>query len=125
MQTAGAYEYGGMGYYDPEWDEESLASAKDYVAGLVARLREEGLTAHGLVFSAPNAADGIVDAADRNLPDLIVMSTRALTGPARTVLGSVANLVVRNAHCPVLLVHRPEDADAPPAPTPEAAPAAN
>ena len=123
MQTMVAYEYGGMGYYDPEWDEESLASAKTYVDGLVAHLREDGLTAHGQAFSAPNAAHGIVDAADKNVADLIVMSTRALTGPARTLLGSVANLVVRSAHCPVLLVHRTEESEASPAPAADAAPA--
>ena len=112
MQDVSAFEYGGMGYYDPEWDEESLASAKDYIDGLVGHLREDGLSAHGQAFSAPNAAHGIVDAADKNGADLIVMSTRALTGPARTLLGSVANLVMRGAHCPVLLVHRTEDSEA-------------
>ena len=115
MQTVVAYEYGGMGYYDPEWDESSLASAKAYVGGLVGHLRDDGLTAHGQAFSAPNAAQGIVDAADKHAADLIVMSTRALTGPARTLLGSVANLVVRTAHCPVLLIHRAEDSAASPA----------
>jgi nucleotide-binding universal stress UspA family protein len=118
MQTMVDYEYN-MSYYDPEWDEESLASAKDYVDGLVARLREDGLAAQGTAFNAPNAAHGIIDAADKNAADLIVMSTRALTGPARTLLGSVANLVVRSAHCGVLLVHRSEDAEASLAPAAE------
>jgi len=39
---------------------------------------------------------------------MIVMSTHALTGPARAVLGSVADSVVRNSHRPVLLVRRPD-----------------
>ncbi|HEY1296949.1 MAG TPA: universal stress protein [Chloroflexota bacterium] len=121
MQTMVAYEYGGMGYYGPEWDDESLASAKAYVDGLVRHLRKDGLTAHAQAFSAPNAAHGIVDAADKNVADLIVMSTRALTGPARTLLGSVANLVVRSAHCPVLLVHRTSDSEASPAPAADTA----
>jgi hypothetical protein len=34
------------------------------------------------------------------------LSTQALTGPATALLGSVADAVVRRAHCPVLLVHR-------------------
>ena len=41
----------------------------------------------------------------RNI-DLIVMSTEALTGAARAVLGSVADAVVRAARCPVLLLRR-------------------
>ncbi|MBV9135079.1 MAG: universal stress protein [Chloroflexi bacterium] len=36
------------------------------------------------------------------------MSTHALTGPARAVLGSTADAVVRSAPCPVLLVRRAE-----------------
>jgi nucleotide-binding universal stress UspA family protein len=123
MQAMIAYEWDGSGYYDPEWDEVSLASAKSYVDGLVAHLHEGGLTARGQAFNAPNAAHGIVNAAESNAADLIVMSTRALTGPARTLLGSVANLVVRTAHCPVLLVHRTEVSDAVPAPAEAAAPA--
>jgi hypothetical protein len=38
--------------------------------------------------------------------DLIVMSTHALTGPMRTLLGSVADAVVRGSHRPVLLIRR-------------------
>jgi nucleotide-binding universal stress UspA family protein len=124
MQTMAAYEFGSLGYYDPEWDEQALGSARDDVEGLVARLREDGLAAHGEVPSAPNAAQGILEAADRHVADLIVMSTRALTGPARTLLGSVANLVVRGAHCPVVLVHRTEQAAACPIPVEEVAAAA-
>jgi hypothetical protein len=41
------------------------------------------------------------------------MSTQALTGPARALLGSVADAVVRAAHCPVLLLHRAEIPRAP------------
>jgi nucleotide-binding universal stress UspA family protein len=121
MQTMMTYEYGGMAYYDPDWDEESLRSAKAYVDGLVEHLQDQGLQARGLAFNAPNAAYGIVNAADEYAADLIVMSTRALTGPVRTLLGSVANLVVRSAHCPVLLVHQTNDSQASPTPTGAAA----
>lgn len=106
LQTMGTYEYSGMGYYDPDWDEEALAGARAYVDGLVTRLRNIGLNAEGQAFMAANPAQGIADAAARDDVDLVVMSTRALTGPARTLLGSVANSIVRNAHCPVMLVHR-------------------
>jgi hypothetical protein len=34
------------------------------------------------------------------------MSTEALTGAARAILGSVADAVVRAARCPVLLLRR-------------------
>ena len=40
--------------------------------------------------------------------DLIVMGTHGREGIARAVLGSVAEIVVRRAMCPVLTVHHPE-----------------
>ena len=49
-------------------------------------------------------ADTIVEyAADRGI-DLIVMGTHGRTGMAHLLLGSVAERVVRTAHCPVLTV---------------------
>jgi hypothetical protein len=51
--------------------------------------------------------------------DLIVMSTRALTGPARALLGSVADAVVRTSHCPVLLLHRADAVRQEPTNSPE------
>ena len=107
MHTICAYEYGGMSYYDSTWDEEALAGAAAYVNALVGRLRERGLTAAGEAVLAPDVAAAIVGKADRDVVDLVVMSTHALTGPARALMGSVADAVVRIAHCPVLLVHRP------------------
>jgi nucleotide-binding universal stress UspA family protein len=50
-------------------------------------------------------AEAIVNAAESAGADVIVTSTRALTGPARALLGSTADAVVRTSHCPVLLIH--------------------
>ncbi len=93
-------------YYDPAWDDEALSAAKTYVAGLVTRLRGSGVVADGEARTAPDIAENIVRAADEHASDLIVMSTNALTGLQRAVLGSVADAVVRTAGCPVLLLHR-------------------
>lgn len=41
--------------------------------------------------------------------DLIVMGTHARSGVSRLVLGSVADHVLRDVTCPVLLVHLPRD----------------
>jgi nucleotide-binding universal stress UspA family protein len=49
----------------------------------------------------------IVDTALRDSCDLIVIGTHGRTGLARVVLGSVAELVVRHAPCPVLVI-RPD-----------------
>ncbi|MCA9254494.1 MAG: universal stress protein [Phycisphaerales bacterium] len=47
-------------------------------------------------------------AEDANV-SMIVMGTQGRTGVARVLMGSVAEQVVRNASCPVLVVKRPKD----------------
>ena len=81
-------------------------SAQTYVEGLAARLRSSSLTVETEVCIAPSVADAIADVAEARGIDMIVMSTEALTGAARAVLGSVADAVVRAARCPVLLLRR-------------------
>lgn len=39
--------------------------------------------------------------------DLVVMGTHGRRGPARWLLGSITERVLRGAHCPVLTVHLP------------------
>jgi len=51
-------------------------------------------------------AQVIVDTAKRTRSDLVVMGTRGRTGLAHMLIGSVAERVVRSAHCPVLTVRR-------------------
>ncbi|MBV9326235.1 MAG: universal stress protein [Chloroflexi bacterium] len=93
-------------YYDPAWDDEALSAAQTYVAGMVTRLGEAGVVASGEARTAPDIPGAIVQAADEHTADLIVMSTQALTGLQRALLGSVADAVVRASACPVLLLHR-------------------
>lgn len=50
------------------------------------------------------AASGILDYAQEQDIDLVVMGTRGQTGLRRVVMGSVAEAVVRRASCPVLTV---------------------
>jgi nucleotide-binding universal stress UspA family protein len=90
---------------DPAWDEAMCASARQYVNTLAERLQESGIDTTGVVTLGSTAKE-IVRAADELGADVIVMSTHALTGPARTLLGSVADEVVRTAHQPVALVRQ-------------------
>jgi nucleotide-binding universal stress UspA family protein len=57
-----------------------------------------------VVLGAP--AREILSFASGHECDLIVMGTHGRHGPARLLLGSVAEHVVREAPCPVLTVHR-------------------
>jgi len=105
-------------YFDPDWDKDALAAAHLYVSGLAARLQKAGIRAEGRAVTGPalqastSVAEAIMKTADHIDADLIVMSTHALTGPARAVLGSVADTVVRSSHRAVLLPRRGAPGDA-------------
>ena len=51
-------------------------------------------------------ANEIVEFAEKKRADIIVMGTSGKTGLDRFLLGSVAEKVIRNAHCPVLIVKK-------------------
>jgi nucleotide-binding universal stress UspA family protein len=105
---AAPYDPGGAGYYDPAWDDNAVAAARTYVAGVGQGLRERGHAVEGEAQTAHSVAECITRTAETGDADLIVMSTHALTGPARAILGSVADAVVRSSLCPVLLIKRPD-----------------
>jgi nucleotide-binding universal stress UspA family protein len=65
-----------------------------------ARRRNVIVRSVRMVGGAP--AHAIVDAAKEGNYDLIVVGTHGRTGLSRILLGSVAENVVRHAHCPVL-----------------------
>jgi nucleotide-binding universal stress UspA family protein len=56
------------------------------------------------IISSTNIAGGIVDYAEENNIDLIVIGTRGRSGVKKLLLGSVASHVVTYAHCSVLVV---------------------
>jgi nucleotide-binding universal stress UspA family protein len=56
------------------------------------------------IISSINMAGGIVDYAESNNIDLIVIGTRGKSGFKKLLLGSVASSVVAYAHCPVMVV---------------------
>ncbi|HXP49023.1 MAG TPA: universal stress protein [Bacteroidia bacterium] len=56
------------------------------------------------IISSKDTSGGILDFAEENNIDLIVIGTRGRSGFKRLLLGSVASHVVTYAHCPVLVV---------------------
>lgn len=74
----------------------------DYALGYArSRAEEEGITLGEMTVTG-RPADCIVDAS-RDF-DLVVCATLGRTGIKRALMGSVAETVVRLAHCPVLVV---------------------
>jgi nucleotide-binding universal stress UspA family protein len=77
--------------------------AADYLAGLADRLRQRGL-AIGTAQSEGEPAHVIVQHLRREGADLLAMTTHGRGGLGRALFGSVAEAVLREAPCPVLLV---------------------
>ncbi len=80
-----------------------LEDAKSRIAHRLTARDVQSFNAHADVIFGRGAETIVEYAADRGI-DLIVMGTHGRTGVAHLLLGSVAERVVRTAHCPVLTV---------------------
>jgi len=85
-------------------EEAALEKLKEIATKRLRAVKHELLTHMG------DPAGSILRAARHHAADLIVMATRGRRGLSRVVLGSVAEMVLRSAPCPVLSVRR-GDAD--------------
>jgi nucleotide-binding universal stress UspA family protein len=83
--------------------EERRKAAEQAVAGKVERLKGLGLQVEGRVVEG-RPDEAIVKAAEEAGADLIVVGSHGRTGLKRILLGSVAERVIGNANCPVLVV---------------------
>jgi nucleotide-binding universal stress UspA family protein len=79
------------------------SSPGTYLASIAETMRSKGLRVDTDIRQGRPAAQ-ILDAAQAHESDVIVMATHGRSGPARWLLGSVADEVVRHADRPVLLV---------------------
>ena len=89
---------------DPEANASELALR--YLRDVLAAAGAEDATAEVRVSS--EAAKEIVDCAKSHHADIIVVGTHGRSGVSRLLIGSVAEHVVRNGPCPVLVV-RPKE----------------
>ena len=56
------------------------------------------------LIASSSVTGGIIDFAEKEQVDLIVVGTRGRSGFKKVLLGSVASSIVNYAHCPVLIV---------------------
>ena len=71
--------------------------------GVKKRLFYHGVDANTIILEG-KIADTLVDYADNNAFDLIVMATHGRSGLARWVIGSIADKIMHYSTVPVLLV---------------------
>ncbi len=108
VSDAEQYPVGELFDEEPKPDSAELNRLKSIVPSDF-RVRHE----HRLLYGEPGSAaitkpaDVIVKFADRERVDVIVLGTHGRSGLSRVVMGSVAETVVRNAPCAVVVVKPP------------------
>ena len=97
--TLSGFQPAVAGRFEDELKKEMLVVAR----AAKKKILDEGVKADCKV-EAGVPDDKIVELADKEKVDAIVMGTQGVTGLARVFIGSVADRVVRKASCPVILV---------------------
>ena len=84
-------------------EEKATKDAKTYLARVARPLRESGLTVDEVLLHG-KASSGITEYATATGHGMIALTTHGRSGVSRLLLGSVAEAVVRESGCPVLVV---------------------
>lgn len=90
------------GYWE-DWYESREAAAESLFEDARALADEHGVDLETVTEMGPPART-IVEYADEHDADYVVMGSHGRSGVSRVLLGSVAETVIRRAHCPVLVV---------------------
>jgi nucleotide-binding universal stress UspA family protein len=86
--------------------KESRAQTEDHLAKVADKLKKKGINV-STVIAEGKPGDEILNYADKNRVDLIIMSTHGSSGLTRWAFGSVADKVIRHSPVPVLVVAPP------------------
>lgn len=80
---------------------------RGYLDGVAKAFAKDGITARSFVLQG-DPANTILNYIKENSVDLVIMSTSGRSGPAKWMLGSVADRVLRQSNAPVMIV-RPQE----------------
>lgn len=87
-----------------EYEQDLHSQAENKLKEIAQRLAQRGVRARAIVGTANDIGMEIVRLAEAENTDLIVIATHGMTGWRPLVFGSVAEKVVRNGSCPILLL---------------------
>jgi nucleotide-binding universal stress UspA family protein len=90
--------------------EETTKEAERHFAAVVKDLTGKGIKVSSSVEVGDDVASSILEAAERESVDMVVISTHGLTGWHPLVFGSIAEKVMKLVSCPVLLLRTPKPA---------------
>jgi nucleotide-binding universal stress UspA family protein len=83
--------------------QESEKKAQQYLEGVAAALKEDGINAR-VVVTGSRPAETIISVMEAEQVDLLMMSTHGRGGLDRLLVGSVAERIIRNTSRPVFLL---------------------
>ena len=89
---------------DAEQQREAHAAAARHLSELASALAQQNIKVRTEVGSANEPGMEIVRLAADNHADMIVIATHGITGWRKLAFGSVADRVIKEAECPVLLM---------------------
>jgi len=89
--------------FDAELPGLFRKEAQAYLDAQVTRLHEAGISARGIAVLGDGVAGTIIDLARTEAVGLVALGTRGHGRAKRFILGSVADKIIRGAHCPVLV----------------------
>jgi len=89
-----------------DMQKETEKYVESYLSKAADSLKEDGIAVQTVVVSG-RPAEEILDYANKNQVDLIIMSTHGRSGVSRWVVGSVTDKVVRHSVAPVLTISPP------------------
>ena len=90
--------------------EGATKEAERHFAAATADLAGRGIKVASSIETGDDVATAILEVAENQKVDLVVISTHGLTGWHPLVFGSIAEKVMKLVHCPVLLLRTPKPA---------------
>lgn len=89
---------------EPAWEMHARGEALELLATAAHAAREQGIAEVETFARVGDGADAILDVAEEQRCELIVVGHTGLTGATRFLLGSVPNKVSHHAPCSVLII---------------------
>ncbi len=90
-------------YYPPDYAEQAIKDGERLLAEAAGIAKEAGIIASGSVEDG-NPAEVILELAEREGIDLIVLGRRGISSMERFLMGGVSSSVVSHSKCDVLIV---------------------
>jgi nucleotide-binding universal stress UspA family protein len=99
-------------FKEGEYDRSLTTSAEKRLSELAGELEQKNLKVRTDLGSADDVGMELLRIAERDHADMIIIATHGMAGWRKIAFGSVAEKVVKEAACPVLVIHGNQAKDA-------------